>query len=501
MIVGNAIQYLIGYAIRTELLHPGDAVYARNRILEALRLDAVPDDGDDAADEPADIDLETALRVLLDDACRRGVAGNTVTERDLFDTRIMGCLTPPPHEVAASFKALQAESPRAATDWFYRFCQDCDYIRRYRMIQDVRWTVPSEYGEMELSINLAKPEKDPREIAAARGAPASGYPLCQLCLENEGYASRVNHPARQNLRIIPIAVSGEEWGFQYSPYVYYNEHCIAINKRHIPMAVNRRSFGKLFSFLETFPHYFIGSNADLPIVGGSILSHDHFQGGRHDFPMAKAAVEERFVPEGFPGVEAGIVKWPLSVIRLRGGDAGELVELGNRILRLWRRYSDAEAGIFAETDGVPHNTITPIARKRGDVFELDLALRNNLTTPEHPLGVFHPHAKYHHIKSENIGLIEVMGLAILPPRLKRELAAVAQTLADNGALADNPETARHAAWAEAALADCRGGEPGVIEERIRTEVGRVFVKVLECCGVFKRDAAGKEAFRRFVKAF
>lgn len=497
MTVDDAVTGLVAYALRTGLLDPLNAAHARNAVLDALRLDAFHAG---AERESGDAPLEDMLRALLDDARARGIVNDTTTERDLLDTRVMGCLTPPPGDVVRRFRTLREESPQAATDWFYRFCQDCDYIRRYRMRHDVRWTVPSEYGDIELSINLAKPEKDPREIAAARGLPASGYPLCQLCLENEGYAGRLNHPARQNLRIIPVEIAGEAWGFQYSPYVYYNEHCIAVNSRHIPMALDRRTFARLFSFLESFPHYFIGSNADLPIVGGSILSHDHFQGGRHDFPMAKAAIEERFALPGFPGVEAGVVAWPLSVVRLRHDRAETLADAAEHILSVWRGYDDPGAGIAAATDGVPHNTVTPIARRSGGLYELDLALRNNRTTAEHPLGLFHPHAEYHHIKSENIGLIEVMGLAILPARLKRELAAVARGLAAGEPLGNIPEAGRHAEWAETALADCRGMELSAIDERIRTEVGRVFVKVLECCGVFKRDAAGKAAFRRFLES-
>ena len=493
MTVWQAVEHLIAYGIRQDLITPADSVYARNRILDAIGMSAPQHTGELTGNPP----LEEILRVLLDDACGRDVIENRIGERDLLDTRIMGCLVPFPAAVQARFGSLYAQSPDKATDWFYAFCQDCDYIRRYRIARDIRWTTPSEYGEMEISINLAKPEKDPRDIAAAKNATGSTYPQCALCLENEGYAGRSDFPARQTLRLVPVELVGERFGFQYSPYVYYNEHCIVINQRHIPMQINRDSFARLLSFVKQFPHYFIGSNADLPIVGGSILSHDHFQGGRHELPMARAVAEWGFAVRGYPNVEASVLKWPLSVIRLRSSRESELIELGTRILEKWRGYSDESAGIFASTDNEPHNTITPVARQRAGVFELDLALRNNRATSDHPSGVFHPHAELHHIKSENIGVIEVMGLAILPPRLKKELAAIADILKKGGDLRDNPLTGKHAAWVRGFLHRVPGS--GTLEPVLYEEIGKVFVKVLECCGVFKRTAQGKEAFVRFVQ--
>ena len=491
----NAVLKLIDYAVEKELIEPCERLWAVNSVLDALHADSLPD-----VNVADDAPLADILDVLCDDAFARGVLQvNTVTYRDLLDTEVMGRLTPRPAQVIGHFRSLCAEGPKAATDWYYQFSQDTNYIRRDRCAKDIRWKVPTEYGELDITINLSKPEKDPRAIAAARYLPTSDYPRCQLCAENEGYAGRVNHPARQNHRIVPITIHGKPWYLQYSPYVYYNEHCICLNREHTPMRIDRDCFAKLLDFVRQFPHYFVGSNADLPIVGGSILAHDHFQGGRYTFAMEKAPVVTPFTFPGFADVTAGIVKWPMSVIRLTCADSERLVELADRILTAWRGYTDESAVIFAETGGVPHNTITPIARRRGEAYELDLVLRNNLTTDEHPLGLYHPHAELHHIKKENIGLIEVMGLAVLPSRLKDELGAVADTLAAGGDLRKSEVTAKHADWADS----FRGSYAITAEnarEIVRKETGIVFAKVLEHAGVFKRDAAGQEAFRRFLMA-
>ena len=411
---------------------------------------------------------------------------------------LMGRLTPRPAQVIERFRALYAESPERATDWYYRFSQDTNYIRRDRIAKDVKWVAPTEYGELDITINLSKPEKDPKAIAAARNLPASAYPRCQLCAENEGYAGRVNHPARGNHRMIPITINGSPWFLQYSPYVYYNEHCICLNREHVPMRIDRACFAKLLDFVRQFPHYFVGSNADLPIVGGSILAHDHFQGGHYTFAMEKAPVETQVCIRGYEDVETGIVKWPMSVLRLSHEDPARLVDVADRILKSWRVYSDEAVFLFAETEGEPHNTITPIARRRGSRYELDLVLRNNITTPEHPLGVYHPHAELHHIKKENIGLIEVMGLAVLPARLKEELSVLAEALAEGADLRADARTAKHADWAEA----FRGKYDITAENAldiVKKETGLVFAQVLEHAGVYKRTAEGRAAFLRFVE--
>ena len=434
---------------------------------------------------------------MTDDAVRRGLIDGGPVSRDLFDTKLMGVLTPAPHEVRRTFASLYAQSPALATDWYYAFSQDTNYIRRDRIAKDVKWLYDGEYGTLEVTINLSKPEKDPKAIAAARNAPQTGYPLCQLCQENEGYAGRINHPARQNHRLIPLTINGSSWFFQYSPYVYYSEHCILLNSEHIPMKIDEACFRKLFDFVKQFPHYNIGSNADLPIVGGSILSHDHFQGGRHEFPMAKATVEIPVSFKGYEDVTAGIVKWPMSVIRLSGPVSERLIALAVKILARWCSYTDEEAFIFAETEGTPHNTLNPIARKRGENYELDLVLRNNITTEEHPLGVFHPHAKLHHIKKENIGLIEAMGLAILPGRLKTELDELREAILSGKDLYGDDATCKHADWAYELMAR-HAFTPENSVAILRQEVGKVFEEVLEDAGVYKHDEAGKAAFLRFI---
>ena len=494
--IDYAIEKLLAYALEKELIQPCEKLWALNTLLEVLELDSYTPSGK----EVGEVDLPAVLDELMDDAYARGVMKeNSIVYRDLFDTKIMGALTPRPAQVIEKFQALRAEDPQKATNWYYQFSQDTNYIRRDRIAKDMQWKAPTEYGELDITINLSKPEKDPKAIAAARNLPASAYPRCQLCAENEGYAGRVNHPARQNHRIVPITINGSPWFLQYSPYVYYNEHCICLNSEHTPMKIDKACFGKLLDFVGQFPHYFVGSNADLPIVGGSILAHDHFQGGRYTFAMAKAPVETPFTFPGYEDVQAGIVKWPMSVIRLRCADSGRIVQLADRILTAWRGYTDASVSIYAQTEGEPHNTITPIARRRGEDFEMDLVLRNNLTTQEHPLGLFHPHAELHHIKKENIGLIEVMGLAVLPARLKDELAQLAALLRSGGDLYADEATAKHAPWAEE-LKTRHDFTKEDAEAVLRQEVGQVFMQVLEDAGVFKRDEAGQAAFLRFAES-
>ncbi len=499
--VDNAISKLVAYAIQTNLIQPCEKDWAVNTILDVLKLDSYTGPGLTEADwynAKNRVELAPVLEELLDDAYARGVlTENSVVYRDLLDTEIMGRLTPRPYEVRDLFQANYERDPKLATDWYYRFSQDTNYIRRDRIAKDVQWKAPTGYGGLDITINLSKPEKDPKAIAAAKSLPVSAYPRCQLCAENEGYAGRVNHPARQNHRIVPITINGSPWFLQYSPYVYYNEHCICLNSVHTPMKIDRACFGKLLDFVRQFPHYFVGSNADLPIVGGSILAHDHFQGGRYEFAMAKAPVETPFTFPGFEDVETGIVKWPMSVVRIASEKPERLIDLADRILTAWRGYTDEAAFIFAETDGEPHNTITPIARKRGDKYELDLVLRNNITTEEHPLGVYHPHAELHHIKKENIGLIEVMGLAVLPARLKEELSAVADALANGKDLRSDELTEKHAEWAEGFAKNYAITADNALDI-VKQETGMVFAKVLEHAGVYARTPAGKEAFLRFL---
>ena len=490
MDMNMTITALVQYGLDKKLIEPCDKAFIINQLLTPQQLDSF---------EPAEVrpmPLEQILKAMTDDAVNRGIISDDTTSRDLFDTKLMGILTPPPREVRRQFETLYSENPKAATDWFYKFSQDTDYIRRYRILKDMRWKTATEYGNMDITINLSKPEKDPKAIAAAKAARQSGYPKCQLCAENEGYAGRMNHPARQNHRIIPITIGGKAWYLQYSPYVYYNEHCIAFNAEHTPMKIDKEAFEKLLDFVTIFPHYFIGSNADLPIVGGSILSHEHFQGGCYSFPMERAPIEKKIVFRDFEDVTAGIVKWPMSVIRLTCPDARRIAELADRILQSWRGYSDEEAFIFAETEGEPHNTVTPIARRRGESYEMDLVLRNNITTKEHPLGVFHPHAELHHIKKENIGLIEVMGLAVLPSRLKDELAELEEAI-----LMDEPITGdleKHAQWV-ADMKDRCTFTPENTGMILKLEVGKIFAKVLEHAGVYKRDPDGAAAFDRFIR--
>lgn len=491
---------LTEYGIQKDLIGEKDRVYTINRFLEIFKENSF-EISEQAREDicRGDIRLEEVLKNLTDLAYERGLMGNDgITQRDLFDTKLMGVLVERPSRVVEKFESLYAQSPETATEYFYEFSQNTNYIRRDRIKKDMKWTVESPYGEIDITINLSKPEKDPKAIAAAKSAAKSNYPACQLCIENEGYAGRVDHPARQNHRIIPIEINGSRWGFQYSPYVYYNEHCIVFNGEHTPMKIDRAAFVKLFDFVKLFPHYFLGSNADLPIVGGSILSHDHFQGGHYKFAMEKAPMEKMFVIPGYEDVEVGIVKWPLSVLRIRHKNEKRLIDLADHILGKWRGYTDEAAFIFAETDGEPHNTITPIARKSGEVYELDLALRNNITTEEHPLGVYHPHAEYHHIKKENIGLIEVMGLAVLPARLKGELQLIAEYICENKDVASNESIEKHAEWIKQVLKKHPEINKENVDEILQKEVGEVFVHVLEDAGVFKCTEEGRAAFERFV---
>ena len=495
----DAISRLVNYGLETGLIAEEDAIYARNQILEVMGMDEYEEPAGDVETG----ELEDILRELLDYAHETGVLENdSVVYRDLFDTRLMNCLMPRPSEVVREFWKYYERSPQEATDFYYKLSQDSDYIRRYRIRRDMKWTTKTRYGTLDVTVNLSKPEKDPKAIAAAKLAKQSGYPKCQLCMENVGYAGRANHPARNNHRVIPITINGSEWGFQYSPYVYYNEHCIVFNGEHVPMKIDKAAFRKLFDFIKQFPHYFLGSNADLPIVGGSILSHDHFQGGHYTFAMAKAPIEKWFSMEGFEDVEAGIVFWPMSVLRLRAKDPDRLIELGDKVLGAWRAYTDEEAFVFAETDGEPHNTITPIARKVEDTYELDLVLRNNITTEEFPLGVYHPHQDLHHIKKENIGLIEVMGLAVLPSRLKEELKTLGEYIVEGRDIRSNGSIEKHADWVEEFLPAYK--EKGIavtaenVDEILKEEVGHVFARVLEDAGVYKCDEAGRKAFGRFL---
>ena len=493
MTVYEAIAALVQYGIDTGLTPECERIYTTNQLLEIMQLDDYEE-----PEETTAAPLEEILDVLLADACSRGLTQDSVVYRDLFDTKLMNALMPRPSQVREAFWKEYKESPEKATEYFYKLSQDSNYIRRYRVCKDMKWMTATEYGDLDITINLSKPEKDPKAIAAARTQKQSGYPKCLLCIQNEGYAGRVNHPARQNHRIIPITINQSQWGFQYSPYVYYNEHCIVFCGEHSPMKIDRSTFVKLFDFVGQFPHYFLGSNADLPIVGGSILTHDHFQGGHYEFAMAKAPIETPVTIPGYEDVEAGIVKWPMSVIRIRHNDRERLIDLADHILKAWRGYTDEESFIFAETDGEPHNTITPIARKKDGIFELDLVLRNNITTEEHPLGVYHPHEKLHHIKRENIGLIEVMGLAVLPSRLKGELSALKEAILAGKNLREDEVLAKHADWAEEFMASYDKIDESNIDAILQDEVGKVFAQVLEDAGVYKRTESGKEGFLRFI---
>jgi len=493
--IDGSIEKLVNYALEKGLIEECDRVWAENALLNALGLDSFT--RPEAVEEHKD--LEPILAELIAYGVEHGLLDDSITEKDLFDSRLMGILTPRPSEVIRTFKALYSEDPKKATDYYYNLSRASDYIRTYRVVKDLKWKSATEYGELDITVNLSKPEKDPKAIAAAGKAKASGYPKCLLCREAEGYAGRLDYPGRYNHRLIPLKLNGEDFCLQYSPYVYYNEHCIVLNSRHVPMKIDRAAFNKLLDFVDLFPHYFLGSNADLPIVGGSILSHDHFQGGHYTFAMAKAEIETPLTFKGFEDVRAGIVKWPMSVIRLRCADKVRVAELAEKILKVWRGYSDPNVTVFAETDGEPHNTITPIARRRDGDFEMDLVLRNNLTTAEYPLGLFHPHQELHHIKKENIGLIEVMGLAVLPARLKGELKELEKLIVEGGDIGASESCAKHAPWVEE-LKTRYTFTADNTEAILRQEVGVVFMKVLEHAGVFKRDAEGHAAFLRFAES-
>ena len=493
--LNESISRLVQYGIETGLLPECEKIYATNLLLDLFHEDSY----EEPEEKAENIDLESVLKELLDEAVNRGLIEDSIGYRDLFDTKMMNCLVPRPAQVQKEFWDAYEKSPEAATEYFYKLSQDSDYIRRYRVKKDKKWTVESPYGTIDITINLSKPEKDPKAIAAAKNAKNNAYPKCQLCMENEGYAGRLDHPARENHRIIPITINESKWGFQYSPYVYYNEHCIVFNGEHTPMKIDRAAFTKLFDFVKQFPQYFLGSNADLPIVGGSILSHDHFQGGHYTFAMAKAPIEKKVTIPGYEDVEAGIVKWPLSVLRIRHQDEKRLIDLADHVLKAWRGYTDEAAFIFAETDGEPHNTITPIARMKDGMYELDLTLRNNITTEEHPLGVYHPHAQYHHIKKENIGLIEVMGLAVLPARLKDEIELLKKYILEGKDIRSNEKIEKHADWVEKFLPEYEEINADNIEEILQQEIGKVFVHVLEDAGVYKCTEEGREAFMRFIQ--
>ena len=492
MKIETCIESLVSYAMNCDLAEPVDHQVLTNRLLDLLHLDSY-----EPSDEPQSEDLEEILAGILDYAVANGLCDDGITARDIFDTRIMGTITPMPREIIRTFREKYEKNPEEATDWYYKLSCDTNYIRRYRIARDMRWKYDSEYGEMDITINLSKPEKDPKAIAAAKNAPQTDYPKCQLCRENEGYAGRMNHPARANHRIVPIEICGADWCLQYSPYVYYNEHCIVLNSQHVPMKIDKSVFAKLLDFVRTFPHYFVGSNADLPIVGGSILSHEHFQGGHYTFAMETASVETPVKFHGFEDVQTGVVKWPMSVIRITGNDPDRIVQLAEKILICWRGYSDESVGIIAFSDGELHNTITPIARRRGEAYELDLVLRCNITSAEHPLGLFHPHADKHHIKKENIGLIEVMGLAVLPSRLKGELHALADAIVVGRDISADASLSKHALWVEELKQRHRFTADNALEI-ILQETGKVFADVLEDAGVYKRTEEGRRAFLRFV---
>ena len=494
MMIDSSIEKLVNYALSKGLIEECDRVWAENALLNALHLDSFS-----RPEETEDAGLESILAELIAYGVEHGLLDDSITEKDLFDSRLMGLLTPRPSEVIDKFRTLYTKDPKKATDYYYDLSRATDYIRTYRVVKDLKWKSATEYGELDITVNLSKPEKDPKAIAAAGKAKASGYPKCLLCREAEGYAGRLDYPGRANHRLIPITLNGENFFLQYSPYVYYNEHCIVLNANHVPMKINKAAFCKLLDFVDLFPHYFLGSNADLPIVGGSILSHDHFQGGHYTFAMAKAEIEKELSFAGFEDVKAGIVKWPMSVIRLRAADKHRVAELADKILTAWRAYSDPAVTVFAETDGEPHNTITPIARRRDGDFELDLVLRNNLTTEEYPLGLFHPHQELHHIKKENIGLIEVMGLAVLPARLKAELKELEELIVSGGDIAASESCAKHAPWVEELKTRYTFTAENT-ESILRQEVGVVFMKVLEHAGVFKRDEQGRAAFLRFAES-
>lgn len=494
MLLNRVIDELIHYGMQKGLLHTEDEIYVRNLLLDDFSTTEYEEDSEV---KPSGRDLEEILADLIDIACEKGLIEDNIVSRDLFDTKLMARLLPRPSEVIAKFHELYQRSPKEATDYYYQLAMDSDYIRKYRIEKDMKWKTMTKFGEMDITINLSKPEKDPKAIAAAKNAKQSGYPKCLLCKENEGYAGRMNHPARQNLRLIPITINDSKWFMQYSPYVYYNEHCILFHAQHTPMKIDKSTFIKLFDFVKAFPHYIVGSNADLPIVGGSILSHDHFQGGRYDFAMIQAKPEIEVQFQGYEDVKAEILHWPMSVLRLSATDSNRVIALSDKILRAWRTYTDEEAYIYAQTDGEPHNTITPIAGAKGERYVMHLVLRNNITLPSHPDGLYHPNASLHHIKKENIGLIEVMGLAILPSRLKTEMELLAKFLVEGKDIQSEEQIRKHAHWAEH-LKQKYTFTCDNVEEILKKEIGLIFMQVLEDAGVYKCTKDGRSAFLRFV---
>lgn len=491
--VQNALENLVNYGIEKQMIAEVDKIYVVNIMMGILQISEYT--------PPVKMEvlpLEKTLNILLDDAIARGVIEDSIVFRDLLDTKLMGVMTPFPREVRNQFDELYRKSPQAATDWYYDFSCNTDYIRRYRIAKDRKWKTKSKYGTLDVTINLSKPEKDPKAIAAAKNAPKHSYPLCMLCKENEGASGGVTMPARQNHRIIPIVIDNKDWFFQYSPYVYYNEHCIVFNGEHTPMKIERSTFAKMMDFIKIFPHYFVGSNADLPIVGGSILSHDHFQGGHYTFAMETAETFQNYIVSAFPEVKVEIVNWAMSVVRITHKDSDVLVEFADKMLQFWQQYSDEEAFIFSHSGDEPHNTITPIARKKGDQFQLDLVLRNNITTEEHPMGLYHPHVELHHIKKENIGLIEVMGLAVLPSRLKEEMEILADLMVVGGDISANEQTAKHADWVRDFLPKYKDVTKDNVNQILEEEIGLVFENVLEHAGVFRLE---EPYFDRFMTAF
>lgn len=493
--MNHEINRLIQFALDKEMITKDECDYSVNLLLDLF-------DENDFEYEEINEHLPLATPILekmLDHAVTKGLIEDNTTSRDLFDTKIMNCIMPRPHTVNEKFKQKYMVSPKVATDYYYKLSIASNYIRKSRTDKNIIWKKYVKYGNIEISINLSKPEKDPKEIAKAKLIKSSGYPKCLLCKENVGYAGTLNHPARQNHRIIPLELTNEEWFLQYSPYVYYNEHCIVLKGAHEPMKISRLTFERLLQFVDQFKHYFLGSNADLPIVGGSILTHDHFQGGAYQFAMETAPILKTLNVLNFKDVEVGFVNWPLSVLRLKGENRERLVELGEIILNTWRQYSDEALGIFAHTDGVPHNTITPIARFKNGKYELDLVLRNNRTSDEHPDGIYHPHAHLHHLKKENIGLIEVMGLAVLPGRLKDELEVVKQALVARDAnMLEEAGLEKHLPWLNEMLTRYESVAADEAMSVIETEVGKKFVEILECCGVYKLTDEGLEGIQRFI---
>ena len=493
--INYEINRLLNFAVQNGLITEDDMYYSANLLLDVLKAQ-------EFTMVKVEEKLPTATPILenmLDYMAEKEMFVNTVTQRDLYDTALMNCVMPRPSEVIAKFKADYAVSPEKATENYFALSTASNYIRKDRIDKNVAWKTATEYGDLDITINLSKPEKDPRDIAASKLVASTNYPKCLLCRENEGFAGHANHPARQNHRIIPMDFHGHQWFLQYSPYTYYNEHCIIFNSEHTPMKISRKSFENLADFLEVLPHYFAGSNADLPIVGGSILSHDHYQGGNYTFAMAKAPIEKEYEFAGFPDVKAGRLKWPMSAIRITSENRQQLIDLAEKILNAWRGYTDESVTIFAETDGEPHNTITPIGRRVGKAYQFDLVLRNNLTTEEHPLGLYHPHAEVHHIKKENIGLIEVMGLAVLPARLKAEMAGIKAALLDDVDSIDDDENLKsHAVWYKEIRAKHTDINKDNVDNIIQEEIGKVFMQVLTDAGVYKRNEQGMEAFDKFV---